>query len=162
MFASCQNLFKDNLKKFKLTVDVEAPVQVINTTVSNTTASNTTVTNTTAISEPKKVECPSEKLSPSASNPYVIRFNSTDDKAQVITLNEIKAFFKKNVTCPITAAFLFADTSEKSLGIAASQIVTIDLKTFSINIQNSVNASSTMDFVIKAKTAAGAYGFKNI
>ena len=70
---NCYNLFKDNLKKFKLSVDVEAPI-IEASNITNST-SNTTLTDNSTIS----ANCSFEELSPSDSAPYVITFSSTND-----------------------------------------------------------------------------------
>ena len=42
------------------------------------------------------------------------------------------------------------------------KIVKIDPKSKSITIENSVETSETIDFMVKVKTAANAYGYKKV
>jgi len=110
----------------------------------------------------KKAVCIFEKLQSSDTKPFVIQFNSTDDKDQTITLDNIKEFFGNNLTCPMTSASLYKDSPDVEMDETLSPIVSIDPSSYLITVKNNVKTSQTLNFVIKGKTAANAYGFKDV
>jgi hypothetical protein len=109
-----------------------------------------------------KTECTFEKLSPSESAPLVVTFNRTTDDAETVTFDQIKAFFGNNVTCPIESVSLHQDIRDVRLSTTLARIVRIDPTSNLITIDNSVEESQTIDFVLKVKTAANAFGYKDV
>ena len=105
------NFFKDNMIRVKLTVNVESK------------------------------SCEPEVISPSLTLPFQVKFNSTKDKDQFITLDQINDFFGNNITCPITSAFLFQDSDEKDLNKTLSRLVSIDTNIYKIKIKNELDTS---------------------
>jgi hypothetical protein len=89
----------------------------------------------------------------------LVKFNSTNDPTQIIDLENIKEFFGDNLACPITSAALYQDEQDTSL---TRNLVSMNSKSYLVSILNNVQKSQTINFVIKAKTTANAFGYKKV
>jgi hypothetical protein len=70
--------------------------------------------------------------------------------------------FAEDLECPVTTVSLFQDSSDTSLEKRLSEIVTIDPKSFLIDIKNNVKTSKTFEFVIKVANMGDAIAYKTV